>query len=154
MVHDMRLAPLLACLALVPACGGDDDDTGGADASSGSDAGSTADAGPRRDGGGGDGDGGSAGDMCGGLVGLQCGDTQYCDWPDDSCGVGDSLGECKPRPIDCTNPDDEPVCGCNGRPYDNPCAAAMAGADVGDPSVCVSTSGAGAPAQAPPTRSL
>jgi hypothetical protein len=143
----MRLAPLILCLAL--ACGGDDDDAGGSDASNGgSDAGSSADAGGGGSDAGGDRDAGNSAVMCGGLTGLQCDDTDYCDWPDESCGGGDGIGECKRRPADCGTPEDDPVCGCNGRPYNNPCEAAMAGEDVGGPENCVSTS------QATPVRSL
>ena len=136
----MRLASLpawLATLLLIVALACGDDDGGDTDA--GDDGGMSADAGGGDDDGGddgGDADGGPV-PLCGGLAGLQCEDGEYCNWPDDSCGVADSAGVCEPRPgpDDC-EPDGDKVCACNGASYVNACAAAVAGADVSATGSC------------------
>ncbi|HWM86168.1 MAG TPA: hypothetical protein VNO33_10035 [Kofleriaceae bacterium] len=137
----MRLTWLLtAFLSTAIACGGDDD--GGDDGSAGAidAAAGSGDAGSRSDAGDGDGlDAGNTSVLCGGLAGLQCEETHYCDWPDDDCGSGDGLGACRPRPTDCKL--GESVCGCDGDRYESACAANMAGADVREPSNCEPTIG-------------
>jgi|GEM_PF-1814735 len=66
---------------------------------------------------------------CGGLAAPPCGAGFYCDFPDDSCGVLDQTGVCRPLPDAC---DDvfEPVCACDGVEYENACSAAAAGVDA------------------------
>ena len=76
----MRL-PLLGLVFLL-ACGGSSH--GPADAS-----------GP------GDGSSGGGGDPCGGRMASACSATEYCDYPDNGCGMGDQTGTCKPRPDVC-----------------------------------------------------
>ena len=72
---------------------------------------------------------------CGGLVGGQCAPSEYCDYPTNSCGIGDELGKCKPRPGPC--PDlYAPTCGCDGMVHGNPCDTAGAGVDVNDNGGC------------------
>lgn len=66
---------------------------------------------------------------CGGLLGLICGQGYYCDWADDSCGALDQTGVCRPVPDACM-PVEAPVCGCDGAPYANECAASQARTDV------------------------
>src|SRR5690606_21166607 len=50
---------------------------------------------------------------CGGRAGATCKDSEYCDFPNDSCGSDDSEGVCRARPLLCP-PIYEPACGCDG----------------------------------------
>src|SRR5688500_18564140 len=114
-----------AVLIFMTACGGDDDDDGSTvDAGGEPDASAVADAGDEAD-------SGTTATLCGGLLGLQCDDTHYCDWEDGSCGVGDVLGACMPLPTGCP-PGEPSVCGCDGQIYKNACLAAMARVDVAE----------------------
>ncbi len=130
--------PLLFTLLVgASACGGDDDDDDDDDDGVTIDAAPDpeVDASPGADSGTGDGDASTA-KLCGGITGLQCeSDDDYCDWEDDTCGGSDALGACVRRPAEC-EPDDQPVCGCNGQEYANKCEAAQAGEDVADISIC------------------
>lgn len=68
--------------------------------------------------------------VCGGFAGVQCSDTQWCDFPSQSqCGLADQFGTCRPRPAVCTQ-HFMPVCGCDGKTHSNSCMAAAAGVDV------------------------
>lgn len=42
-----------------------------------------------------------------------CGDTEYCDFPDDMCGAGQP-GVCTPRPDACSD-GSHIICGCDGK---------------------------------------
>jgi hypothetical protein len=84
------------------------------------------------DGGGNGGDGGSdsASSATGGVKKCDapdgCAPDEYCAsflW---SCG---SYGECKPRSGDCA-PSIKPACACDGKVYDDECAARAAGFDL------------------------
>ena len=68
---------------------------------------------------------------CGGFIGLQCSDTEWCNYGglDGMCGAADQSGTCEPRPEVCTA-DVAEVCGCDGVTYGNLCKANAAGADV------------------------
>jgi hypothetical protein len=97
---------------------------------------STSDAGPG-DGASGDGSSGGTGTMCGGLVPRQCAATEYCDYPDNDCGIGDQIGICRTRPQVCPLSATGapalvamPTCACNGMVYGGECDAYRAGADL------------------------
>jgi hypothetical protein len=74
--------------------------------------------------------------VCGGLVGAQCPDGHWCDYPAGSaCGAADQQGTCHPRPEVCTKIY-KPVCGCDGRTYGNACEAHGRGVDVSRDGEC------------------
>jgi len=118
----LLLALLLFFVCAPAGCGGDDDDDGGDNAP---DAGAP------------DGGGGDAGPvkLCGGLAGISCAESDYCDYEEDNCGEGDFQGVCRPRPTSC-EPDVMRVCGCDNMAYDNKCLAAMAGWDFAEIGLC------------------
>jgi hypothetical protein len=73
---------------------------------------------------------------CGGLLGLQCADAEFCDYaPEAMCGRADATGVCAPRPEQCTL-DLMPVCGCDGETYSNRCSANAAGVSVETEGAC------------------
>ena len=51
--------------------------------------------------------------VCGGLVGLPCGDGEICELPPGTCEVADQFGVCETRPMVCILVY-APVCGCDG----------------------------------------
>ncbi len=78
----------------------------------------------------------TSGGDCGGIAGLVCADTDFCNYPDDTyCGAADQLGTCEPRPEACAAVY-EPVCGCDGNDYGNACTANSAGVDVAADGEC------------------
>jgi hypothetical protein len=125
--HCMRL-PMLGLVFLL-ACGGS--------SPSASDAGAG-------DGATGDGSSGGGG-VCGGAARTPCPATQYCDYADDGCGIGDLTGTCKPRPDVCPVSATgaappaiiaTPTCACDGKIYSNDCDAFRAGFDVNAHGTC------------------
>lgn len=65
---------------------------------------------------------------CGGFAGPTCTDSEYCAYaPGLFCGALDAGAICEPRPEQCGDGNVQPVCGCDGVTYNNPCEAALAG---------------------------
>jgi hypothetical protein len=126
--HCMRL-PLLGLVFLL-ACGSSH---------------SATDAGP---GDGAPGDGASGG-VCAGFGHTPCSATEYCDYADNGCGIGDQTGSCKPRPDVCPISVTgaapgiiaTPTCACDGQIYGNECDANRAGFDVNAHGTCDVRSG-------------
>jgi hypothetical protein len=83
----------------------------------------------------------SEGEACGGLLGLACGEDEFCKFaPDAFCGAADQTGTCQPIPEAC----DlilAPVCGCDGETYGNACQANAAGVSVASEGECGSSGG-------------
>jgi hypothetical protein len=59
---------------------------------------------------------------------ADCDPNAFCAHDLGLCGASKQLGLCTARPNTCSGHD--PVCGCDGRVYDNACAARSAGADL------------------------
>lgn len=82
---------------------------------------------------------GSTGKACGGKGGSQCDVGEYCDYPDDTCGTADQIGECKAPPT-CGN-SCSAVCGCDGQTYFDRCNANLNGVDSIAGKACVPGNG-------------
>jgi hypothetical protein len=80
----------------------------------------------------------SAGDACTSTGAAKCVSGTYCAFANDTCGTNGAPGVCTAIPqVDTVQY--EPVCGCDGKNYDNPGAAAIAGISVAAAGVCAST---------------
>jgi hypothetical protein len=76
------------------------------------------------------------GAMCGGYPGVQCGEGSYCAINQGECKtIADVTGTCRRKPEVCTQ-QAQPVCGCDGKTYGNPCMAAAAGASIASSGAC------------------
>lgn len=84
---------------------------------------------------GGDPDAGGSGIACGGFAQKTCPDSEYCDYPDNSCGVADQTGMCRTRPRSCPS-DEAPTCGCDNKLYAGACPMQMAGTDFNTSGNC------------------
>ena len=78
----------------------------------------------------------AASTTCGGLIGARCGAGAYCNFTAAaSCGMADQTGKCDDKPQFCPAVV-IPVCGCDGKTYNNSCEANRAGADVHTAGAC------------------
>jgi len=74
--------------------------------------------------------------VCGGFAGIPCKADQWCDFPSNHrCGIADQFGQCRARPQFCPQIF-MPVCGCDGKSFNNACEAARAGTDVAHAGRC------------------
>jgi hypothetical protein len=62
---------------------------------------------------------------CGGSMNFACPADMYCNMKED-CGGIDRNGVCTFRPTQCKS-ESNPICGCDGETYSNPCLAAAKG---------------------------
>jgi hypothetical protein len=78
----------------------------------------------------------ASGITCGTRGGGMCLPREYCNRPiTANCGRADAPGRCDFVPSVCTR-ELNPVCGCDGNDYSNPCAAAMAEVSVDYMGMC------------------
>ncbi len=78
------------------------------------------------------------GTFCGGIAGIPCPKGSYCFMPTGTCTTPDMGGTCQAIPAGCTK-ELNPVCGCDGKDYGNPCLAAAAGVNVAKTGKCTAT---------------
>lgn len=64
-----------------------------------------------------------------------CGGRSFCAYQNRRCGHGPSATFCQAMPAQCPA-DVNPVCGCDGKAYDNACLAQMAGVDISQDGGC------------------
>ncbi len=68
---------------------------------------------------------------CGGVVGVECPKSQFCELPERECDQPEILGVCVDFADPATCPRSwEPICGCNGQTYANDCFRRAAGVSV------------------------
>jgi hypothetical protein len=61
-------------------------------------------------------------EACGGPSKITCNSALFCHLPDGQCSAPDAAGTCAKAPDFCMRVS-RPVCGCNGKTYQNECEA-------------------------------
>jgi len=84
----------------------------------------------------------ATGEFCGGIAGKICPTGHYCFMATGKCMIADAGGTCAAIPSGCTK-ELNPVCGCDGKDYSNPCMAAAAGVNVAKAGACATESPCG-----------
>lgn len=79
--------------------------------------------------------GGGEGATCGGFAGFPCDEGLTCQFEAGSCQIADGFGVCVPRADVCPAVVD-PVCGCDGKTYNNDCELLRAGVTKDHDGVC------------------
>ncbi len=74
-------------------------------------------------------DEGCAGSKCGGFMGLACNAGLFCKFPAGQCDWADNMGTCTALPVMCPLIF-KPVCGCDGKTYNNACELDKAGVSM------------------------
>ena len=78
----------------------------------------------------------AAGQSCGTRGASPCPTDQFCSYgPGDECGATDKPGHCMAKPAACPRIV-APVCGCDGKTYNNGCEAATSLTGVKDNGAC------------------
>jgi hypothetical protein len=79
---------------------------------------------------------GSTGRTCGGLAGVTCATNEFCDLLAGSCNLSDATGTCVLSVgVGCIA-SVQPVCGCNGKTYNNDCERQVAGVSKKSDGAC------------------
>src|SRR4051794_39773343 len=65
----------------------------------------------------------------------ECESDEFCSITDGACLTAKSVGFCKARPEACSSVS-KPVCGCDGKNYENACEATKQGSSVAGDGVC------------------
>ncbi|HET9625004.1 MAG TPA: hypothetical protein VFP84_26735 [Kofleriaceae bacterium] len=80
---------------------------------------------------------GGSGIACGGLAGVKCAASEFCDYSGNTCGAADEGGVCRARPANCPGfsanliePVGRAFCGCDGGVYATLCSLNLSGTDL------------------------
>ena len=79
------------------------------------------------------------GQSCGGILPLTCGADQFCQLPAGKCKGADLKGMCVKVPTVCPMKNIRPVCGCDGKTYNNDCERQMARVQLDHTGPCKKT---------------
>jgi Kazal-type serine protease inhibitor domain len=74
-------------------------------------------------------------EACGGPDKITCNSALFCHLPDGQCSAPDAAGTCAKAPDFCMRVS-RPVCGCNGKTYQNECEARHAKVAIDYASAC------------------
>ena len=74
-------------------------------------------------------------EACGGPDKITCNSALFCHLPDGQCSAPDAAGTCAKAPDFCMRVS-RPVCGCNGKTYQNECEARHAKVAIDTAGAC------------------